>query len=142
MSTNINADARSCIETIVVIDASITTNTTTVGTVVDLNDASINSTIGIDLNLTARTDGTITPLLEESAFNDNATFTPVADENITDADDNQTDQEALAALTAVGKKELGYVLNKRYLRVKLVSTGVTTGAKAVVVIKYARDLQS
>lgn len=140
MSININADARSCIETKVVIDASITANTTTVGTVVDLNDASINSTIGIDLNLTARTDGTFTPLLEESA--DNVTFTPVADENITDADDNQTGQEALAALAAVGKKELGYVLNKRYLRVKLVSTGVTTGAKAVVVIKYARDFQS
>jgi hypothetical protein len=140
MSINLNADARSSIETKVVMDASITTTTTTVGTVVDLNDASINSTIGIDFNLTARTDGTFTPLLEESA--DNVTFTPVADENITDANDNQTGQEALAALTAVGKKELGYNLNKRYLRVSLVSTGVTTGAKAVVVVQYVRDLQS
>jgi len=140
MSININADARSCIETKVVVDASIATNTTTVGTVVDLNNAAINSTIGIDFNLTSYTDGVFTPLLEESS--DNVTFTPVADENITDADDNQTGQEALAVLSAVGKSELGYVLNKRYLRVSLVSTGVTTGAKAVVVIKYARDLQS
>lgn len=140
MSININADARSCIETKVVMDASITTNTTTVGAVVDLNNGSINSVIGIDFNLTSRTDGTFTPLLEESS--DNVTFTPVEDVNITDANDNQTGQEALAALSAIGTSELGYVLNKRYLRVSLISTGVTTGAKAVIVVKYARDIQS
>jgi hypothetical protein len=140
MSINVNADARSCIETKVVIDALITSNTTTNGVVVDLNGGSTNSVIGIDFSLTSRTDGTYTPLLSESS--DNITFTPVEDENITNANDDQTGQEALAALVAVGSSELGYRLNKRYLRVSLVSTGVTTGAKAVVVVKYARDLQS
>lgn len=138
MSINGNADARSCIETKVAIDASIASNTTTNGVVVDLNGA-ISSIIGIDFSLTSRTDGTYTPLLAESS--DNVTFTSVEDENITDANDNQTGQEALAALSAVGSSELGYRLNKRYLRVSLVSTGVTTGAKAVVVVKYQRDLQ-
>ena len=138
MSINGNADARSCIETKVVIDASITSDTTTNGVVVDLNGA-ISSIIGIDCSLTSCTDGTYTPLLAESS--DNVTFTPVEDENITDANDNQTGQEDLAALSAVGSSELGYRLNKRYLKVSLVSAGVTTGAKAVVVVKYQRDLQ-
>lgn len=101
--------------------AAITSNTTTNGTVVDRLDyqsltlALVSSTI---------TDGTFTPVLKES---DTGAFG--GEENdVADADLLGT--EAAAVFVAADDntlKTLGYIGQKRYVRLSIVTTGVTSG---------------
>lgn len=100
--------------------ASITTNTTTVGEQVDTKGF---ESVTIEVITGARTDGTVTPLLQESDVS--GTYSgSVADEDLIGL-------EANAALSAAnGRARFGYIGKKRYVRLSLVSTSVTTGLTA------------
>lgn len=100
--------------------ATISSNTTTVGNSVDMQGYESVVFTGQVANYT---DGTYTPLLEES--DDNSTFTAVADDDLLPTG---TGQEASAALGAAGTFKIGYRGTSRYLRLSIVSTSVTTGA--------------
>lgn len=105
--------------------AAITSNTTSAGNIID--------TRGFDalqfvLFTGARTDGTYTPLIEESDASDMSGSNPVADENLIGTGIS-TGQEAAAAIsTANAETRIGYVGSRRYVRLSVVSTGVTSGA--------------
>ena len=99
---------------------SITTNTTTAGVEVDTQGY---ESVTIEVITGARTDGTVTPLLQESDVT--ATYSgSVADEDLIGL-------EADAALSALNaRSRFGYIGKKRYIKVSLVSTSVTTGLTA------------
>lgn len=100
--------------------ASITTNTTTAGVEVDTQGY---ESVTIEVITGARTDGTVTPLLQESDVSGSYSGS-VADEDLIGL-------EADAALsTAHSRSRFGYVGKKRYVKLSLVSTGVTTGLTA------------
>lgn len=100
--------------------ASITTNTTTAGVEVDTQGF---ESVTIEVITGARTDGTVTPLLQESDVS--GTYSgSVADEDLIGL-------EADAALsTAQSRARFGYIGKKRYVKLSLVSTSVTTGLTA------------
>ena len=100
--------------------ASITTNTTTAGVEVDTQGY---ESVTIEVITGARTDGTVTPLLQESDVS--GTYSgSVADEDLIGL-------EADAALsTANARARFGYIGKKRYVKLSLVSTSVTTGLTA------------
>lgn len=103
----------------------IGSNTTTVGPIIDSADydGGLMFTLNADW-----TDGLFVPLVEQSsdsAFGSDVS--DVADENL--ISDVDAGQEADAAISADGVKNLGIVNQpKRYLRLSIVSTGVSTGA--------------
>jgi len=100
--------------------ASITTNTTTAGVEVDTQGY---ESVTIEVITGARTDGTVTPLLQESDVSGSYSGS-VADEDLVGL-------EADAALsTADSRARFGYIGTKRYVKVSLVSTSVTTGLTA------------
>lgn len=81
------------------------------------------------------TDGTHTPILEES--DDNSSFTLVA------AADRQGAFTAVTSNANVDTvQKVGYVGNKRYLRVRITAAGTTTGMvnAAIVVRSKARHI--
>jgi hypothetical protein len=100
--------------------ASITTNTTTGGVEVDTQGY---ESVTIEVMTGARTDGTVTPLLQESDVS--ASYSgSVADEDLIGL-------EADAALSALNSRSrFGYIGKKRYIKLSLVSTSVTTGLTA------------
>lgn len=99
--------------------ASISSSTTTNGNIIDTQGYNALTLI---LSVGSRTDGTYTPLVRHG---DAADLSDVAD--VDDADLVGT--EALAAISASNTvKKIGYVGNKRYVRLSVVSTSVTTGA--------------
>ncbi len=103
----------------------IASDTTTVGAIIDTADADS----GVMLTINAEwTDGLFTPLIEQSsdpAFGSDVS--DVADENL--IGDVETGQEADAAISADGIKNLGVVNQPgRFLRLSMVSTGTTSGA--------------
>ena len=100
--------------------AAITTNTTTLGVEVDTQGY---ESVTIEVMLGARTDGTVTPLLQETDVAGSYSGS-VADEDLIGL-------EADAALSTLHtRSRFGYVGKKRYVRLSLVSTGVTTGLTA------------
>lgn len=100
--------------------ASITTNTTTDGVEVDTQGY---ESVTYECMTGARTDGTITPLLQESDVSGSYSGS-VADEDLVGL-------EADAALsTANSRSRFGYIGTKRYQKLSFVSTGVTTGLTA------------
>ena len=104
--------------------ASITTNTTTGGEQVDTQGY---ESVTVVVMTGARTDGTVTPLLQESDVNGSYSGS-VADEDLIGL-------EADAALSiANGRAIFGYIGKKRYIKPSFVSTGVTTGLTAGISI--------
>ena len=100
--------------------ASITTNTTTAGVEVDTQGF---ESVTIEVITGARTDGTVTPLLQESDVAGSYSGS-VADEDLIGL-------EADAALSVLNSRSrFGYAGKKRYVRLSLVSTSVTTGLTA------------
>ena len=100
--------------------AAISSDTTTVGNIIDLRG--FNSAEFVIQSGTL-TDGTYTPLLEEG---DIANLSDAA--AVVDADLLGT--EALAVLLSTeddAVKKLGYIGGKRYVRLSIVSTGTTSG---------------
>ena len=99
--------------------AVINSNATTAGNSIDL--------IGFEactfvVELGARTDGTFLPLVQDS--DDNSSFADVIDQFLIG-----TEAEAQIN-TANTIKTIGYVGKKRYVKLSLVSTSVTSGATA------------
>ena len=100
--------------------ASITTNTTTGGVEVDTQGY---ESVTIEVITGARTDGTVTPLLQETDVAGSYSGS-VADEDLIGL-------EADAALSELNRRSrFGYIGKKRYVKVSLVSTSVTTGLTA------------
>jgi len=99
--------------------AVINSNATTAGNSIDL--------IGFEactfvVELGARTDGTFLPLIQDS--DDNSSFVNVDDQFLIGT-------EAEASLnTSNTVKSIGYVGKKRYVKLSLVSSAVTSGATA------------
>lgn len=97
--------------------ATINSDTTTAGVEID--------TLGYEsltfLNrASSYTDGTYTPLIEESDTSSSG-YAAVADNDLIGT-------EADAALSAAGVSRIGYVGTKRYVKLSFVSTSTSTGA--------------
>ena len=99
--------------------AAIATSTTTNGVIIDTQDYNALTFIR---NVGARTDGTFTPLIRHG---DDSGLSDVADVDDTDLVGTETGAAISAAQTM---KKIGYVGNKRYVRLSVVSTSVTSGA--------------
>ncbi len=100
--------------------SAISTNTTTAGAIIDKRGYRSVEFIIMSGTLT---DGTYTPLIEESDNADLSSSNAVADADLLGT-------EAAAALIATEDnttKKVGYIGGKRYVRMSVVSTGVTTG---------------
>lgn len=98
--------------------AAITTNTTTNGVEIDTQGY---DSVTFALQSAARTDGTYTPLIQETNTSGSG-YTDVADADLIGT-------EAAAAISAANTvTKIGYVGNKRYVRLSIVSTSVTSGA--------------
>lgn len=97
----------------------ISSNTTTAGAVIDLQG--YESALFVIQSATI-TDGTYTPLIEECDTS-GGTYTAVDDADLTNT-------EASVAFVAADDnvaKKIGYIGTKRYVKLSLVSTGVTSG---------------
>ena len=80
----------------------------------------------------AYTDGSVTPLIEES--DDDVTYTAVADADLTNT-------EASAALTAAGVSSIGYVGFKRYVRATAVTAASSTLSVGASYVKFGLRLE-
>ena len=78
------------------------------------------------------TDGSVTPLIEES--DNNSDYTAVADANLTNT-------EASAALSAAGVSSIGYVGFKRYVRATAVTAAASTLSVGASFVKFGLRLQ-
>lgn len=97
--------------------AAISSDTTTAGIEVDLRG--YNSCVFV-IQGGAITDGTYTPLIQES--NTSASYSGSV------ADDDLLGTEAAAAVDATGEiGKLGYIGNKRYVKPSIVSASTSTG---------------
>lgn len=99
--------------------AAITTNTTTNGVEIDTQGY---DSVTFAMQSATITDGTYTPLIEETDTAGSG-YTAVADADLTVT-------EASVAFVATDDnvvKKIGYLGNKRYVRLSYVSTGVTSG---------------
>ncbi len=112
----------------------ISTSTTTVGNEIDT--ASYNGGINFNFAIGTRTDGTYTPLIEESDVSGSG-YTAVDDLYLVKQDPlSEVAPELQAVLTVSNtNSKIGYVGYKRYVKCSVVSSGVssgTTGAFAFV----------
>ena len=80
----------------------------------------------------AYTDGSVTPLIEDS--DDNVTYAAVTDANLTNT-------EASAALSAAGVSNIGYVGFKRYVRATAVTAAGSTLSVGASFVKFGLRLQ-
>src|SRR6056300_279145 len=80
----------------------------------------------------AYTDGSVTPLIEES--DDNSDYTAVADADLTNT-------EASAALSATGVSSIGYIGAKRYVKASAVTAAGSTLSVGATAIKFGLRLQ-
>ena len=80
----------------------------------------------------AYTDGSVTPLIEDS--DDNVIYAAVADANLTNT-------EASAALSAAGVSSIGYVGFKRYVRATAVTAAGSTLSVGASFVKFGLRLQ-
>ena len=80
----------------------------------------------------AYTEGSVTPLIEES--DDNVTYTAVADADLTNT-------EASAALTAAGVSSIGYVGWKRYVKASAVTAAGSTLSVGASYVKFGLRLE-
>lgn len=100
--------------------AAISTNTTTAGVEIDTQGFEALTFV---IETGARTDGTVTPLIQES--DTSGSYSGSVDDN------DLVGLEVDAALSvANSRSRIGYVGKKRYVKLSLVSTSVTTGLTA------------
>ncbi len=106
----------------------ITSNTTTVGEIIDVADADM----GVNFTLFSGTwtDGTYTPILFESDDSGMSGPTAVDDLDLKGQDPaSSVAPETQAVIVADDEiRKLGYVGSKRYLRLSIVSSGTSTGS--------------
>lgn len=104
--------------------ASITSNATTTGATVDLSQSpgkDWRSCLWL-VSVGTRTDGTLTLKVQESS--DDTSYS-----DVTDTSDVQGPSSTIT--TTGGTAEIAYTGHKRYCRLAIVSTGVTSGIAAV-----------
>ena len=80
----------------------------------------------------AYTDGSVTPLVQES--DDDSTYTDVADADLTNT-------EASAALSAAGVSSIGYIGDKRYVKVTAATAAGSTLSVGATAVKYGLRLR-
>lgn len=105
----------------------ISTDTTTTGSAIDL--AGYDAGVNIVFFIGTVTDGTYTPYITECDTS-GGTYTAVADDHLVKQDpSSSTAPEAQAVLSASNTtSKIGYVGNKRYIKVALVSASTSSGA--------------
>lgn len=125
-----NRDLRSNVASDLAFYAAIASDTTTTGGQV-LDTAHYESGVMYSFAAPVWADGIYTPLIEESDDPGMAGATPVADEDLigTEAD------AALSAETAIGDSlpTVGYIGNKKFIEIKIVSTGFSSGGATIAV---------
>lgn len=100
--------------------SAISSNTTTAGAIIDLQGY---GAVEFVIQSATLTDGTYTPLIEDGAAANLSDAATVSAANLLG-----TIAGATFALTDDNSvKKIGYVGNKRYVRLSIVSTSVTTG---------------
>lgn len=98
----------------------ISTNATTAGVEIDTQGY---ESVTFEIITGARTDGTVTPLIQESDTSGSYSGSV--------SDDDLVGLEVDSALsTAHSRSRIGYIGTKRYVKLSLVSTSVTTGLTA------------
>lgn len=128
-------DLHNNIKTEVAFDiAAISSDTTTTGNIIDLQGYDSAEFVLVSGTLT---DGTYTPLLEEGDAANLSDASAVADAELLGT-------ESAAAFTASednAVKKLGYIGNKRYVRLSIVSASTSSGGtmSAVAVKGHAGD---
>lgn len=117
----------------------ITTNTTTVGNEIDT--ASFGGGINFIVFTGARTDGTLTPVITECAIS-GGSFTSVADEYLVKQDPSSaTAPETQAVLsTANAIAKIGYIGEKRFVKISFISTLASSGLTAGALVEKAGDV--
>ena len=114
-----NYDKKSLLKVIKALNiVTITANTTTAGNSIDTKGF---ESITFSVELGARTDGSFLPLIQDS--DDNVNFVSASQSLI------GTEAEALLN-SANTCKTIGYIGKKRYVKLSLVSSGVSSGATA------------
>ncbi len=119
------------IRTTVAMDATVNSNTTTAGAIIDV-DKTINGPVFV-VEALAYTDGTYNFEIFESDDSNMATENKVDDDQLVG---NIADLEINSGPSAEGDivKRVGVFGTKRYVRLKVVSTGVTTGARITALV--------
>lgn len=105
----------------------ISSDTTTTGVSIDTSQFELGLMFAVDIS--AYTDGTFTLSIEtadDTGFSVNLTEIKTGDDNFLEG----ADGVALTAVTAVGDKVLtvGAFGNRKFARIKIVSTGTSSGA--------------
>lgn len=120
----IRKDLHNNVKPVIALNTStVGSSTTTAGNIIDIKGF---GAVEFLISLGTRTDGTFTPLIEEGDAADLSDAQAVSDNNLFGT-------EALAALTASNTvKRVGYWVGKyRYVRLSIVSSGVTSGSTGV-----------
>ena len=112
----------------------VSTDTTTAGAIADRQNYNSLSFIN---GISAYTDGTFTPLVNESDASNMSGETAVADAELSFQGSNAT-PEASAALSAAGTAIIDYIGSKRYVTCDIVSTETDSGATIYQVILLSR----
>jgi hypothetical protein len=126
-----NRDIKNNLQSNLAFYAAISTNTTTAGQIIDM--AHFDGGVMWSFVALAYTDGTYTPLIEESDDSGMSGATTVPADRLIGT--TAAVATALGAATTLGANlaRLGIVWSKRYVKISMVSTGVTTGATIVAV---------
>jgi hypothetical protein len=131
-------DIRSHAQSNVALSANISTNTTTNGAILD----TANFELGLMFTLmaSAYTDGTYDVTIEHGNDPALADAAALSSDNLIGTLANMQ----LTAVSASGAKlkTIGVFGNKRYVRLNIVSTGVTTGADLHVISTQIAELQA
>lgn len=135
-----NRDIKSSLKPYLAFLGTISTDTTTTGTIIDTAD--FDGGFKFDFVCSAYTDGTYTPLVYEGDESNLSDKTEVADTNMIP----QSGGEAAAALSAVtvegaAIESLGIFGTKRYVRLDIVSTSTSSGATIVVTANGVSEIK-
>lgn len=112
---------------------SITTNTTTAG--IEIDTKGYNSVTFV-VKTGARTDGTVTPLIQETDTSGSYSGS-VSDDDLIGLES----ESALSAAHSVSTP-LGYIGNKRFVKASLVSTFVTSGLTTTIDVILGNALEN
>ena len=104
--------------------AAISTNTTSAGNIIDTQGYNTGSFIMFSGTIT---DGTYTPLIEAGDDSGLSDAVAITDTYLLPSGSGQEASLAFVAADDNVVKKIGYITQKRYVRLSFVSTGVTTG---------------
>jgi len=115
--------------------AAISSDTTTAGNIIDMQGF---GSVEFVMQSGTLTDGTYTPLIEEGDASNLSDAAAVADSDLLGTEANA----AFASTDDNAVNKIGYIGNKRYVRLSIVSSGTSTGGtlSAVSVKSNAGDL--